>query len=432
MARRIAGTRPEIWGGVEATVNRIGDIFRDQIVLTGHDSRPQDLDAIAALGIRTLRYPILWERTAVAAGVYDWAWADDRMARLAALEIDPIVGLVHHGSGPRWTNLLQDDFVSGLVDFAEAVASRYPHVRRFTIVNEPLTTARFAGLYGLWYPHATDDRAFVRALLNQCRATVLAMDAIRARTPDAELVQTEDMGRTFSRPAAAEQARFYNERRWLSFDLLCGRVVPGHSMWQYLRESGATESELDFFAAGATPPDILGINYYITSDRFLDERTALFPEQRGHTSGALSFVDLDAVRSPAGIAGHRQILEDVWQRYNLPMAITEVHLGCTGDEQVRWLFEAWDAACDACADGMPIRAVTPWALLGSVDWDSLLVEQHGHYEPGAFDVRAGEPRRTAVADAIAEIASVPLDRQSATSAWWRQDAAARCSAASLA
>ena len=43
------------------------------------------------------------------------------------------------------------------------VAERYPWVRRYTPVNEPLTTARFSALYGLWYPHVRDDAAFLRA-----------------------------------------------------------------------------------------------------------------------------------------------------------------------------------------------------------------------------------------------------------------------------
>ena len=46
-------------------------------------------------------------------------------------------------------------------------------------VNEPLTTARFCALYGHWYPHARSDATFVRAIIHQCRATVLAMRAIR-------------------------------------------------------------------------------------------------------------------------------------------------------------------------------------------------------------------------------------------------------------
>jgi hypothetical protein len=33
--------------------------------------------------------------------------------------------------------------------------------------NEPLTTARFSALYGLWYPHHRSDQSFIRAVLNQ-------------------------------------------------------------------------------------------------------------------------------------------------------------------------------------------------------------------------------------------------------------------------
>ena len=65
-------------------------------------------------------------------------------------------------------------------------------------MNEPLTTARFSGLYGHWHPHGRDDRTFVRALLTECKATVLSMAAIRRVNPHAQLVQTEDMGFTRS------------------------------------------------------------------------------------------------------------------------------------------------------------------------------------------------------------------------------------------
>ena len=56
------------------------------------------------------------------------------------------------------------------------------------------------------------------------------MQAIRRVNPAAQLVQTEDMGKTFSTPRLQYQADFENERRWLSFDLLCGRVGPDHPL----------------------------------------------------------------------------------------------------------------------------------------------------------------------------------------------------------
>ena len=67
---------PELWGGLECSVVRIADGIRDQIVETGHRDRPEDLDAVAALGIRTLRFPVLWETIAPDdPEVCDWSWA---------------------------------------------------------------------------------------------------------------------------------------------------------------------------------------------------------------------------------------------------------------------------------------------------------------------------------------------------------------------
>ena len=54
----------EIWAGVESTVNRVGDRWHDQLELAGHGGRIDDLERVAALGIRRLRYPVLWERVA--------------------------------------------------------------------------------------------------------------------------------------------------------------------------------------------------------------------------------------------------------------------------------------------------------------------------------------------------------------------------------
>src|SRR3712207_9325640 len=118
---------------------------------------------------------------------------------------------------PRSTLFPYTTLFRSLAEYAHAVASRYPWVEDWTPVNEPLTTARFSALYGHWYPHTRDDRSFARALLVQCRATVLAMmQAIRAVNPEARLVQTEDLGKSYGTPRMAYQVDFENQRRWLS------------------------------------------------------------------------------------------------------------------------------------------------------------------------------------------------------------------------
>ena len=49
----------ELWGGVECTIVRIGDEWRDQSAETGHLHRRGDIDLIADLCVTTVRYPIL-------------------------------------------------------------------------------------------------------------------------------------------------------------------------------------------------------------------------------------------------------------------------------------------------------------------------------------------------------------------------------------
>ena len=206
----------ELWAGPECTVNRVGDVYRDQLELTGFASRLEDIDRLSELGIKRLRFPLLWERSApLAPDRFDWHWSDERLQRLQELGVAPIVGLVHHGSGPRYTNLLDPLFPQLLADYAQAVAERYPHIDSYTPVNEPVTTARFSGLYGLWYPHHRSDASFVRALLNQMRGTVLAIRAIRAVNPGARLIQTDDLGFTSTPKHLGYQADFENSRRWL-------------------------------------------------------------------------------------------------------------------------------------------------------------------------------------------------------------------------
>ena len=414
----------ELWAGPECTVNRVGDVWRDQLHETGFAQRLDDIDRIAALGVQCMRLPLLWERCmANTAGVFDWRWSDARVQRLRECQLESIAGLVHHGSGPPTTHLLAPSFAPELARYAAAVARRYPDLKAYTPVNEPTTTARFSGLYGAWYPHGRDDASFVRALLNQQRATVLAMRAIREVNPAAQLVQTDDLGFTHAAPALQYQADFENERRWLGFDLLCGRVDSAHPLWRYLRRHGATEKELMEFVDAPCPPDITGINYYVTSQRFLDHRLDLHHAAVHGGNGRHRYIDVETVRVHGEqLDGVAVRLKEAWQRYQRPVALTEAHIGCTREEQLRWLSQAWDAAQALRSQGVDVRAVTAWAAFGTVDWDSLVTHAAGHYEPGLWDVRSAVPRPTALAHLARELASGSAARHPVAGGhgWWQR------------
>lgn len=422
------GAPLQLWGGAECSMVRIGDRLRDQLADTGHDRRAGDLDLIAGLGIKTLRYPVLWEKIRYGMADADWSWPDARLKRLRELGIAPIAGLLHHGFGPQPEMVLDPQFPQAFAQFAGAVASRYPWIDAFTPINEPLTTARISGLYGLWYPHGCDEALCFRLLVAQCSAIAAAMAAIRKVNPGARLVQTEDLGRVFSTTALRYQADYENERRWLGLDLLTGRVGRNHMFHERLLEAGVSEAELDAFVARPCPPDLLGIDYYLTSDRFLDHRLGLYPHEPVGGNGIDAYVDIAAVRSPCrGQAALSARVAEVWERYRLPLALTEIHNGCTRDEQLRWLLEAWQTACSAREKGIDLRAVTAWALFGMVDWNSMLLRHDRHHESGAFDSRCEPPRATALARAVARIAGGQTYDHPAMDqpGWWQEKSRSR-------
>lgn len=426
-------SRPlQLWGGIESSVVRVGDTWRDQVRETGHHARGvRDLDLLAALGLRTLRYPMLWERaTPGQPGNCGWGWHDTQLGALRRHGVEVIAGLVHHGSGPRATSLLDPLFPERLAAHAGRAAARYPFVAAWTPVNEPLTTARFACLYGHWHPHLRDEGAFLRAVVNQARAALLAMRAIRAHLPAARFLHTEDLGRVFSTPPLREQADHENGRRWLSLDLLCGRLDRRHPWRGNIEACGVPAQHLDELATGEAAPDLVGINHYATSDRFLDHRLHLYPPHLRGGNGHRAYADTEALRADlgAGVTGWEPRLREAWERYHRPLVLSEVHLGCDDPhEQVRWLMEAWRAAQALRAEGADIRAVTAWALFGLMDWNTMLRERRGHYEPGAFDARVqaltGSPQPTLLAEAVAGLATRGEFTHAALHecGWWRRE-----------
>ncbi|WP_018612024.1 family 1 glycosylhydrolase [Segetibacter koreensis] len=395
----------EVWGGIECSLNRVEDRYMDQLDLSGHYKRGyDDIKRFADLGIKALRYPILWEKHAPQEDtIIDWSSSNERLTEMHQAGITPIAGLVHHGSGPMYADFFNGSFEEGLATYSKKVATNFPEIQYYTPVNEPLTTARFCGMYGHWYPHKTTDLDFLTILLAECKGTVLAMKAIREINPKAKLVQTEDLGKTHSSPKLRYQREFENNRRWLSFDLLCGMINEGHPLWEYLLWVGLKKEDLLFFINNPCPPDILGINHYVTSERWLDERLERFPAHCVGGNGRHVYADVEAVRVGKN-QGPQALFKEVWDRYNISIAITEVHLHCSREEQLRWFYQVWNAAKNLQKKGADIKAVTAWALLGSFDWCSLLTKPVGKYEPGLFDIRSAEPRTTALTKLVTSLA----------------------------
>lgn len=415
----------EIWGGIESTINRVRDEYFDQSEYSGHYTRKDDVDLIASLGIKMLRYPVLWEKHQPHKDtLIDWSFVEPNLLRLKELQVEPIAGLVHHGSGPRFVNFFDGSFEAGVASYAKMVAEKFPWLEYYTPINEPLTTARFCGLYGHWYPHENNEYSFYRILLSECKATVMAMKAIREVNPNAKLIQTEDLGKVYSTPLLQYQADFENERRWLSYELLTGTLTPEKRMWGFLVGLGIKETELEYFLVNPCKPYIAGFNYYITSERYLDENLRKYPEHVHGGNGRHQYADVEVVRVPyPNETGPIALVKEAWERLHLPIAITECHLHCSREEQMRWYAEMWEAVNHLKAEGVDVRALTAWAMFGTYGWNTLVTQPWGTYESGVFNLRSGRPRPTAIARMIQILAKhkVYYHPVLETAGWWKQE-----------
>jgi dTDP-4-dehydrorhamnose reductase len=417
-------SRVDIWGGVECTLNRVGDQFFSQCERNGHFIRREDIECFANLNIKKIRYPLLWETVCTSPHQYNWDWTDERLSLLRQNHLDPIAGFLHHGSGPSFTNLLDPAFPELFAAYASQFAERYPWVKYYTPIDEILTTARFSCLYGFWYPHKKDDFSFVRALIHQVKATILAMKAIRKFNPEACLIQAEDLGRAQSTEVLDYQRQFENDRRWISMDLLCGRVNAQHPLFEYLRNNGFTADDEQWLKENATPPDIFGLNHYILSNRYLDHRLSEYPSSCHGRNYFHEYADVSSADTEmAKYISPQEIFMEAWLRYKIPLAITEVHIRGHREDQMRWFFQVWNESLELQQQGVDIRAVTAWSLLGSYDWHSLCTRVEGFYEPGVFDLRTqgAVPKPTALAHLIRRLAnqeevSHPILEQPG---WWK-------------
>ncbi len=416
---------PELWGGIECSLTRVGDRLIDQLKQTGHDRRAiENIRRFSIFKFAKMRYPVLWEKhQRHEDDKIDFEAAARQLDSLLSTGIEPIVGLLHHGDGPMFTDLLDPDFPAKFARYAGAVAQRFPWIKYYTPINEPLTTARFSGLYGWWYPHRRDDRDFATIFLNQMKAIVLAMEAIREVNPTALLVQTEDLCKTYSTPLLQYQADFENQRRWLTMDTLCGKFNARHPLWPFISNMNVPFELLDFFNTRSCPPDIIGADYYLTSERFLDENVEQYPSSKHGGNHVHRYADVEAIRVKHGQPyGLPLLISECWARYRIPIAVTEVHLNSTSEDQVRWFKQVWDEGVELNQSGIPVVAVTSWSLLGAYGWNSLLTEEGGEYEPGAFSVVSGEPVLTEFGEYLRGFSQDHKQPHPALmqAAWWHQ------------
>jgi beta-glucosidase len=340
--------------GIEDTFvpqERIGARKLDEYELTQHyENWREDLALAAEANAEFVRWGIPWYLVEPNPGEFDWRWLDEVAAHTRDLGLRIVVDLMHYGT-PLWLDnqFLNAAYPERVAAYARAVASRYAGTwNDFTPLNEPVINAIYCGEDGTWPPYLTGQDGFVKVIMALARGMVRTQQEIVTANPDARIVSV-DAGFRWEGEQFPIPIEVLRERRFLSLDLTMGRIDASHPLHGYLVDNGVGKAELDWFAANAVRPHVVGVNYY-----------------PGFTT--VKYVDGVTVPVEAGRAGLRDLLTLYSERYGLPLAVTETSRGGTIESRVDWLGESL-AEIDALRrGGMPIVGYTWFPFMTLVDW----------------------------------------------------------------
>ncbi len=368
----------------------------DELAACDHYGRwREDLQLTLDLGIRFLRYGLPYHRVNTGPGRYDWSFPDEVMPEMRRLGIEPILDLCHFGM-PDWLgNSFQNpEFPRAFADYARAVAERYPWVRLYTPVNEIFICAKFSALNGSWNEQEKSDRAFVTAVANMVKASLLGMSEIMALRPDAVFIQSESSEYTHSVCGcshAHERVEKDNQTRFLALDLLYSHPVRA-DIHAWLMDNGMPDAEYRWFMGHELHRRcVMGNDYYDSNERILQHDGSEF--QVGE------------------VFGWYLVTREYYERYRKPVMHTETNTRGKSDA-VAWLSKQWQNLLRMRSEGIPVLGFTWYSLTDQVDWDTELREANGHVNPlGLYDLDrrirpVGEAYRNLIRE-FSELALIP-------------------------
>ena len=298
--------------------------------------------------------------------------------------------------------------------FARAVAERYvDRVRWYTPLNEPLITAEFCGLRGIWPPHKHGDTGFIRLLEQICRGIVATTAAIRSVDPSLGIAHVECSALYRAGVGAhQEDVEHWQSRAWLPGDLLTGRIDATHPLSSWLEAHGLGSETWSLFANNPFAPDIWGVNYY-------PEISVHRLERRGERIRSQS--------EDAWAAGLEEALMATHARYGIPMFVSETSTHGDDTRRDAWLRDSVAAVKRVRERGIPLLGYTWWPLIDLVDWsygagESILEDFVAHlgYPPqGMQDGNAADFARQMEWETVG--AQYPIDRYLRRMGLWRLD-----------
>lgn len=321
-------------GGFECAdhINRSGTRI-NLLKETQHDIRfHEDYEALASIGIKTVREGICWSDVEKSPGVFDFSEILNRINVAEKLGIQQIWDLIHFGY-PDGIYPTHPHFCARFEQLCEAFASFYKENSKQQLFAVPINEISFLS----W--HSGDVRGTVPFAVNSgwdlkyhlCKAAILGIKKLKNTDPDCKIVLVEPLVRIH--PSEDDQdVTSLNEYQFQAMDIIAGRICP------------ELEGSEDFL-------EILGFNYYWNCQW----------KGNGET---LDWPDTENKRMPFS-----ELLQMAYERYKKPVIISET--GHFGIGRAAWIEEITSECEIAKNNGVDLKGICIYPVTDRPDWDDL-------------------------------------------------------------
>lgn len=298
----------------------------------------QDIALAKRLNMNALRFSVEWSRIEPQEGRWDVGAIDHYKKYLSELRsagIEPVLTLFHF-TLPQWFAELggfeRRGNIKYFTRFAEKIVSELgKEVTYIITVNEPEVYAFESYYLGHWPPARQSKSKLMRVQLN----------LIRAHNQVAQVIH--GMNRRYKVSIAKNSNYFYaGDNAKLS--------IASANVMQYAQD--------DFILKRvAKHCDFLGVNFYF-SNRVYGYRIHSPNEKVSDLGWDMSPDDLEYA------------LERLWQKYSLPIIITENGVADASDTKRQWWMSHTIMAMQrAISTGVELKGYLHWSLLDNFEWD---------------------------------------------------------------
>ncbi len=388
-------------GGHRAETERIepGRYYPSHVGSDGYHHLEEDVELLAGLGVNGYRMSLAWTRIFPSGDDTEpceegLAYYDRLFDLLLARGIEPIVTMSHYEPPlalARQGGWSKRSTIDLFVRYAETIVRRYlGKVRRWITFNEinctqvPFGIMTGAGiLMPMFGPDNTEQLRYT-CLHNQFVASARVVRLAHEIDPTLQvgcMIASMHNYPLTCNPADVRAAQAQNQMSFLfAGDVMVRGSYPGYAR-RYFAEHGitldVTAEDETTLAAGTV--DFYSFSYYMTNCAGTDpnaEQTA------GNLVTGLKNPYLEASEygwqiDPTGL---RILLNDLWDRYQLPLMIVENGLGChddlvvdadgtrhvDDDYRIDYLRQHIDALREAVSDGVGVVGYLPWSAFDLV------------------------------------------------------------------